>query len=168
VDAQSLEGVYESIRRVAKATGAVKQADRLIDEMEKEKEQVVQKVASIPEEERVKVWVEIDPTPYTAGGDTFMNELITLAGGRNVAAEMKGWPRVSAEKVIQWNPDVILTTYGKADDSVASRPGWDRIGAVKEKRIHSLDPDVTTRPGPRITKGLREIAAVLYPDRFRQ
>lgn len=168
VDAQSLEGVYESIRRVAKATGAVKEADQLIAKMEKEKEQVVQKVASIPEEERLKVWVEVDPTPFTVGGDTFLNELITLAGGRNVAAEMKGWPQVSGEKVIKWNPDVILTTYGKADKSVASRPGWDRIAAVKANRIHSLNPDWTTLPGPRVTKGLKQIAQILYPERFRQ
>lgn len=166
VDAQSLEGVYDSIRRVGKATGALKQAEQLIDEMEKEKEQVVRKVASIPEEERPKVWVEVDPTPYTVGGDTFLNELITLAGGRNVAAEMKGWPQVSAEQVIKWNPDVILTTYEKADKSVASRPGWDRIAAVKAKRIHSLNPDLTTRPGPRVTEGLKQIAQILYPERF--
>lgn len=167
-DAQSLEGVYESIRLAAKATGAGEQADRLIAGMEKEKESIVQKVASIPEEERVKVWIEIDPTLYTVGGDTFMNELITLAGGRNVASELKGWPQVSAEEVVKWNPDVILTTYGKADGSIASRPGWNRITAVKENRIHALDPNVSSRPGPRVIEGLKEIAKTLYPDLFRQ
>src|SRR5690606_39574432 len=60
VDAQSLEGVYDSIRRVGKATGALKQAEQLIDEMEKEKEQVGRKVASITEAERPKVWDEVD------------------------------------------------------------------------------------------------------------
>lgn len=168
VDAQNLEEVYESIRLVSKATGSVKRADQLIREMEEEKKQIVQRVASIPEEKRVKVWVEVDSTPYTAGGGTFLNELITLAGGRNVAAEMKGWTQVSSEKVIKWNPDVILATYEKADKSIVSRPGWNRIRAVNEKHIYSLDPDVTTRPGPRITKGLREIAEILYPDRFKQ
>lgn len=168
VDAQSLEEVYESIRRVGKATGAVKQAEQLIDEMEKEKEQVVQKVSSIPEKERLKVWIEVDQTPFTAGGDTLLNELVTLAGGRNVAAEMKGWPQVSSEKVIKWNPDVILTTYGKADESIASRPGWNRIAAVKAKRIHSLNPDLTTRPGPRVTEGMKQIVQILYPERFNE
>ena len=168
VDAESLEEVYASIRRVGMATGAVKQADQRIKEMEAEKKRVVQRVASIPEEKRVRVWVEIDPTPYTAGRDTLVHELITLAGGRNVAEEMKGWNQVSAEKVIRWNPDVILAAYDIEDQTIASRPGWNRIAAVKEKRVHSIDPDVTTRPGPRITQGLEEIAEMLYPDRFQR
>jgi iron complex transport system substrate-binding protein len=117
VDAESLEEVYASIRRVGMATGAVKQADQRIKEMEAEKKRVVQRVASIPEEKRVRVWVEIDPTPYTAGRDTLVHELITLAGGRNVAEEMKGWNQVSAEKVIRWNPDVILAAYDIEDQT---------------------------------------------------
>lgn len=165
LDAKSINDVYQSISIVAQATNRTREADQLIARMEKAKRDIYTKVASIPEEKRVKVWVEIDPTLYTAGGDTFMNELVTLAGGKNVAADLKGWPQVSAEQVVTWNPDVIISTYG-GEKEILGRKGWATVSAVKNQRVYAVDTNLTSRPGPRIIEGVEQIAAALYPDQF--
>jgi iron complex transport system substrate-binding protein len=170
VDGQSLKGVEDSILLVGKATGAVDKARQLVAKMEQEKNEVTKKVASIPADKRVKVWIELDPTLFTAGSGTFMDELIRLAGGNNVATSQKGWPQVSAEQVVKWNPDVIIATYdtggNKVASQIASRSGWAGINAVKQKRIVTVNPDLVNRPGPRVTQGLKQIAQALYPQVF--
>ena len=80
--------------------------------MEKEKKAVTERVASLSDQEKPKVWIEVSSELYTSGKGTFMDELVTLAGGHNVAGEQEGWPQVSAEKVVEWNPDVIILMYG--------------------------------------------------------
>jgi iron complex transport system substrate-binding protein len=163
--ANSIQDVYRSINAVAKATNHTKEADQLISQMEKERKEIADKIAGIPKNKRAKVWIELDPNLFTTGGDTFMNELVTEAGGQNVAAGLKGWPKVSPEQVVKWNPDVIISFHG-GEKEILSRPGWSSIQAVKNNRVYSLKPDLTNRPGPRIFQGVKQIAALLYPDRF--
>ncbi|MBA4603032.1 ABC transporter substrate-binding protein [Thermoactinomyces mirandus] len=164
-DSQSIKGVYEAIHLVSLATNRAREADILVANMEKEARTIYGKVVNIPEDRRAKVWFELDSNLYTVGGDTFMNELIGLAGGRNVAASLKGWPKVSPEQVVKWNPDVILTTYGGVEE-IKKREGWQSISAVRENRVYALNPDLLNRPGPRIYQGVEQMAKVLYPEKF--
>jgi iron complex transport system substrate-binding protein len=164
-DAKSLRDVYKSIDLIATATNHKRDAGILIAQMEKVKQDILHKVSTVPKEKRVKVWVEIDPTLFTAGGDTFLNEMVTLAGGDNVAAGMKGWPQVSAEQVIKWNPDVIISTYGSTNQ-ILTRKGWENVSAVKNKRVYAVDPNLVSRPGPRIIQGVEQMAKDMYPDKF--
>ncbi len=171
-NAISFDSVYESIDIFAKATGTVEKGNEIIEQMKKEREQVEKAVADIPVSERVKVWVEVSPEGlYTWGKGTFFNDMITAAGGLNIAADYESWDPYSAEKVVEANPDVILATYGndkpnEAIHTIKSRPGWDNIEAVKNNRMYTLDSDKTNRPAPRITQGLMDMAKALYPDRF--
>jgi len=166
LDAKSINDVYKSIDLVSQATNRTQEGDRLIAQMEKKKQDISAKVANISKEKRVKVWVELDSNLFSVGGDTFMNELVTLAGGENVAKGLKGWPQVSSEQVVKWNPDVILSTYG-GDKEILARKGWESVSAVKNKRVYSLHPDLTNRPGPRVIQGVEEIAKRLYPEQFK-
>jgi iron complex transport system substrate-binding protein len=163
--AKSIKDVYRSIQIVAMATNRAWEADQLVARMEKQRREIYTKIVEIPKEKRAKVWVELDPNLFTAGGDTFMNELISAAGGQNVAAGLKGWPQVSPEQVVKWNPDVIINFYG-GDKQILSRSGWSSVNAVKNKRVYSLNPDLTNRPGPRIFEGVQQIASCLYPEQF--
>ncbi|MBA4494816.1 ABC transporter substrate-binding protein [Paenactinomyces guangxiensis] len=165
LDAQSIRDVYKSIDLVGDATNRTREADQLVARMEKEKRDVFTKLAAIPQEKRLKVWIEISPDLFSAGGDTFMHELVTVAGGKNVAADLKGWPQVSAEQVVKWNPDVIISTHG-GEQEILARKGWATISAVKNKRVYAMDPNLTNRPGPRITEGIEKIAVALYPEQF--
>lgn len=165
IDPNSTKEVYESIRILSMATNKLKNADQLVAKMEKQLREIYAKVVQIPEDKRAKVWIELDGNLYTVGGDTFMNELIQLAGGKNVAQDLKGWPKVSPEQVVKWNPDVIISLYGNAGE-IKKREGWQSIHAIQEDRVYTLEPDLLSRPGPRIYDGVKQLAETLYPDRF--
>ncbi|MGA8943705.1 MAG: ABC transporter substrate-binding protein [Thermoactinomyces sp.] len=164
-DSQTVKGVYEAIHLISLAANRAREADILVANMEKEIRTIYGKVVNIPDDKKAKVWFELDSNLYTVGGDTFLNELIQLAGGKNVAAGLKGWPKVSPEQVIKWNPDVIITTYGGVEE-IKQREGWQSLNAVKENRIYALDPALVSRPGPRICQGIGQMAKKLYPEKF--
>jgi len=118
--------------------------------------------------DRPRVLVEVWGTPLTtAGKDSFMNDLITMAGGVPLGADLPGsYVRVSTEWVLRENPDVILLLHHGGQAQVARRPGWGGVAALREGRvIGDLDPDLLSRPGPRMILGAEQLAerlAVLW------
>ncbi|EGK08891.1 iron (Fe) ABC superfamily ATP binding cassette transporter, binding protein [Desmospora sp. 8437] len=165
---EDLNGVFQQIQDVGKATGAGKEADRLIGKMKKEKQLAEKIAAKVPADKQAKVWIEVSSDLYTAGDETFMNELITLAGGKNVATGEKGWFQASSENVVKWNPDVILYTHPDKKEKITSRGGWKSIRAVKEGRVEQLETNIVSRPGPRITEGLLLISKAIYPEIYAE
>jgi iron complex transport system substrate-binding protein len=114
---------------------------------------------------RPRVYVEVWGDPLTtAGGDSFINDLIQLAGGINIAASLRpSYVHVSAEWIIGQNPDVILLAYmlpkASASDPVVKRPGWNKMRAVQQNAIcASIQPDLLLRPGPRMLEGGEKFA----------
>ncbi|GJM70376.1 hypothetical protein HMSSN036_25920 [Paenibacillus macerans] len=100
-----------------------------------------------------------------------MDEMITLAGGVNVASDIAGWSEINEENIIKANPDVILYAKSVVDknnrtlaDIIKGRAGWDQIAAIKEDRVVGLDDNLLSRPGPRVTQGLIEVAKAIYPE----
>ncbi|MBO8172339.1 MAG: ABC transporter substrate-binding protein [Bacillaceae bacterium] len=170
LDANNLEEVFALIETMGRATGTLDQSENVIREMKQSRDDIVEAVSDIPEEDKKKVWVEVSQELYTAGKGTFLDELITLAGGINIAGDTEGWVQLSEEKVIEKQPDVILTTYGyyvpDAVEQIKARSAWQDIPAVRQDRVHNLNSDTVTRPGPRLVQGLEEIARYLYPEKF--
>lgn len=166
LDAQSVDDVYKTIRLVAQVTNRQSKGEQVIEQMEKKKNEIIQKVSDASKENPVKVWIELDSNLFTVGGDGFLNELVELAGGENVAKDLSGWPQISSEQVVKWNPDVILSAYG-GEKEILTRKGWENVNAIKNQRVYSLDPDLSNRPGPRIIDGVEEIAKYLYPEQFQ-
>ena len=121
--------------------------------------------AALPADRRPLVFLETWSEPLsTVGGDTFVDELVRAAGGRNVAADLgKGYFAPTVETVIRRDPQVIIITRmgdegAAAAKALASRPGWAGVRAVREGRVWSdLDPDCLLRPGPRLVKGLEAL-----------
>lgn len=119
------------------------------------------------------VFVELDATPYAAGPNSFIGELVARAGGANILEPSMGdYPQVDPEFVVAADPEVILLTdapYGESAATLAERPGWSGIAAVENGRV--IEPtqdqvDALTRPGPRIVEAVRWLAAILHPDLF--
>ena len=103
--------------------------------------------------------------------DTFIGNLYTVLRATNIAGDGGGiaYPQLTQEAIIAANPDVIVLgdeAFGVSIDSVKARPGWDAIAAVQNERIYSIDPDIISRPGPRIVDALEELARKLYPELF--
>ncbi|MBV9353945.1 MAG: ABC transporter substrate-binding protein [Chloroflexi bacterium] len=162
------------INRLGDLLGAPSQARTVTDDMLRRRDAVVAAVADAP---RPSVYEELDagdPTrPFAAGPNGFYGELIDLAGGTNIFADLPGdFAQVSAESIIDRNPDVILMTDVDLPESpqtpamLAARPGWDAITAVQNGAIYPLQGALVSTPGPRLIDGLESIAAVLHPDRF--
>ncbi|MHB8155445.1 MAG: ABC transporter substrate-binding protein [Candidatus Omnitrophota bacterium] len=168
-DPVSVEELFKSIKDIGRITHKVEAASLLIGQMESRIKAVTSKVNSIPEDKRIKVFVEIWHEPLmTAAKGSFVDELITLAGGINIAHNLiRPYCNFSAEKVINLDPQCIILAYMDSQAPlklIKQRFGWDKIDAVKHGRVfNDIDPDTLLRPGPRITQGLEEIYKRLYP-----
>lgn len=168
-DPATIAELFKSIKDIAKITAKEKEADALIKGMKLKIEEVVSKVKSIPREKKQKVFIEIWDDPLmTAGKGSFIDELISLAGGQNLAFDTsRPYSYFSPEQAIKRNPDCIILTYmsqKKTTDSVKQRLGWQNIAAVRNSRIYNDIPsDLLLRPGPRVADGLQELHKKLYP-----
>ncbi|WP_040931363.1 ABC transporter substrate-binding protein, partial [Paenibacillus larvae] len=171
VEPKTLDDVMNNMLLYGKITDHQEQAEQVVEKMKAEKQKVVDAVSKVKAEEKKKVYVEFSPG-WSVGSGEFMNEIIELAGGINVASDMKGWHQISEEKIIEKNPDVILYANGVTDDKtkknleelIRGRSGWDQINAVKNNTVIGVDQNLISRPGPRITQGLTEVAKAIYPD----
>jgi iron complex transport system substrate-binding protein len=122
------------------------------------------------------VFAELDGSdparPWTCGQGAFVDMLITLAGGRNLAASLSShWVQISAEEIFRLDPDIILlmdTAFGVTVESVAQRPGWVNLAAVRNGAVFAIDTNLVLRPGPRLIDGLEAIAAITHPEAFAQ
>ena len=169
-DAQNVESAYEVIEKIGAATTKEKEATTLIQEMKEKEAKIVQITSSLKEEEKVKVFVAVSSDLWTAGKNTFMDELITKAGGINIVQDT-GWVQLNEELVIESNPQVIFTTFGYYDptavEGIKERQGWQGITAIQNNQVLELDNDLISRPGPRIIDGLESIAKALYPNKIK-
>ena len=119
----------------------------------------------------LSVYHELDSTFYSVAEDTFIGSIYAVLGLENIAGDGGGiaYPQLTQEAIVGANPDVIvLADEGPAVtvESVEARPGWDAIAAVQDGRIYSVDPDIISRPGPRIVDALEQLAADIYPEQF--
>lgn len=169
---EQIDEVQKDIHTFGKLFNCIPEAKNVIERMNGEREKVLSRIQAIPDSTKVKVFIEHSPSLYTTGRGTFMHEIITLAGGTNIAGKIDGWGRMTEEEVLQANPDVILYLTGgnrktKLRELMLARKAWKNISAIKANRLYGIDKDIVSRPGPRLTKGLMSVAGVLYPELFR-
>lgn len=168
-DPSSIEELFISIEEMAQLTNREKEARDLITQMKNKIERISAKVKSTSQEKKPKVFIEIWHDPLlTAGRGSFLDELIGLAGGVNIAHDIfRVYSYLSAEQVIKRNPDcIILGHRGKQEvNSIKNRLGWKEIKAVKNNCVYNdINPNLFLRPGPRLVNGLEEIHKKLYPN----
>jgi len=173
IDPANLSEVYEDLDLVGRLTGHREEAAQVVEKMRARIADVVARVETIPQAQRLTVFWEMWDEPLmTAGPGTFPGQLIDLAGGINIFAELSDdWPTVSAEQVLARNPDVIMGSDNHGDklsaEIVAQRPGWSQVAAVRDGRVYLLDGDIVSRPGPRLAEAALALAQALYPDLFK-
>jgi len=167
VDSPDVKGVLDRIRLVGKTTGREREAEALVSQMKSKIDLVEARLAGV---EPVKVFYELSPSLHTAGQGTFVDDMIRLAGGINVAAGAgKGWPQLNQESLFMLDPEVILLadhSAGQTPEQAAARPGWKQISAVKSGRVFTIDPNLANRAGPRVVEGLELMAKMLHPEKF--
>ena len=167
----TLEEMYDNLAIVAQLTGHEDEAAALVESLKARVAAVDEKIA--PLSSRPGVFYELDATdpakPYTAGKGTFITLLIDRAGGYNIASDIEGYPQFSLEQVVTADPAFIIlgdARYGITPESIAQRPGWENLSAVKNGNILPFNDDLASRPGPRLVDALEELAKILRPGLF--
>lgn len=172
VDPSSLKELFQSIEEIADLTNRKKQAKTLIKNIKDVMQRIDMAVSKIPENDRPKVYVEFWHDPImTIGGDSFINDMIEVAGGINITRDLKrSYSKIDPEVVILRDPNVIILTCHVKNRSwikerFAKRIGWGDIDAVKNNRIfQDINPDIILRPGPRVKEGIMELYRRFYED----
>jgi cobalamin transport system substrate-binding protein len=161
-----IDGVFKQIETIGALSGHSDQAEVLALDMQT---QIVDTVASIPAEaERPTVFHEVDNTLFSVGPGSFIHDIYVILEAENIAeATGEAYPQLNNEAVIAANPQVIILAdeeFGETPETVGARPGWDAIAAVQTGHIHGVDPDLISRPGPRLPETIQQIAEYLYPE----
>ncbi len=167
--AANLRQEYAQFDQLGRVTGHEAQARA---EVAKIKRQIARIVASVHEpSRRATYYYELDQTYYSAASSTFIGQVLGLLGLRSIAdaargsAANGGYPQLSGEFILKANPDYILLAdticCGQSVTTVAGRPGWSGLAAVKGGRVLGLNDDVASRWGPRVVDLLSEVAAEL-------
>jgi iron complex transport system substrate-binding protein len=169
---RTLEDVMKTIRLAGVITGHVSEADEVAGELEDRIDAVKAKIqdSGLP---KPKVYVEYDDFMgfWTYGPGSFGDDLITSAGGVNIAHNTSSeYPTVESEYVIAQDPDIIIFTTGPwstlSKDTYINRPGWSTIDAVENGDIYGVDANLISRYGPRVIDCLELLAEIFYPEVF--
>ncbi|MDR2494612.1 MAG: ABC transporter substrate-binding protein [Spirochaetaceae bacterium] len=166
---RSVGAIYDDILFIADMLGAREPGEKLVQEMRDEIAAITEAGTRAAAGKPRTVYFEISAAPemMTFGKDSYLNDMVGIIGARNIFEHENWILSPGAEAVIQRNPEVILTNVNYLADPVAeirSRPGFEHITAVKEKRIYVIDTNSSVRPSARIVRALKEMIGVVYPE----
>ncbi|MCG5212109.1 ABC transporter substrate-binding protein [Streptosporangium soli] len=164
--ATKLEESYDQITDLGAATGNAAGASTVVAGM---KEKIEKLAAAAPKDKKLTYYHELDTTPYGATSATFIGQIYGLFGLTNIADEAPdaagGYPKLSAEFVAKADPDLIFLAdtkcCGQSRDTLAKRPGWGKLSAVKNDQVIGLDDDIASRWGPRIADLAETVGAAI-------
>ena len=168
---KDLEGMYDNLRIVARLTGHEAEAETLVESLKGRVAAVDKQVAAASD--RPLVFYELDGTdpnaPWTSGPGTFIDLLLTRAGGSNLGNTLdSAWAQINLENLVAENPDIILlgdaVWGGVTAEAVAARAGWGDLAAVQNKEVFPFDDNLVSRPGPRMVDGLEQLVKLLHPE----
>jgi len=163
---KTIDEVQRDILRVGTITNRETQARVVVSRIKSAKEQVLLKTKNIRSKPGVLFSIQADPL-WAAGPQTFVDEMIRLAGGTNLAADAKpGYREFSSEAAVRHHPDVIICT-DKGGREVYTRGIWKSTNAARNGRVYETNPDYVVRPGPRLAVGILNIARLIHPELFK-
>jgi iron complex transport system substrate-binding protein len=167
INPRNVMEILGMISHIGMITGREGEAERLTRNLEERIENVLAHREGLS---RPRVFMQVGmDAMISAGRNTFLNELITMAGGDNIAGDSAiRYPRFGTEEIIIKNPEYIIVSSMKKGDSLKRAremwKRWDAISAVKNNNIHIIDSDIITRPSPRIISGLEELFTIIHPE----
>jgi iron complex transport system substrate-binding protein len=168
-EAASLAQAYTQLNQLGRATGHRKKAAAIVTSM---KARIAKAIRSVPRGRALSVYHELTTDYYSVTSRTFIGQIYRLFGLRNIADAAGGtsdYPQLSAEYIVAANPDLVFLAdskcCGQSYATVASRPGWSTIRAVRGRNVVPLDDDVASRWGPRVASLVQTVAT--YVKRAR-
>jgi iron complex transport system substrate-binding protein len=159
---RDLEGIYRSLRSLARLTGTTKRADSLISSMRTRAKAAQSGLSG--KKQQVLLFVSLQPL-IAAGRNTFLHELLTLAGGENLAAVSPlSYPTFSREAVVAHDPDIMMVMSDVMADTeqlMKLFPEWATLRAPRLRRVYRVDADIFSRPGPRSIDALESLSLII-------
>lgn len=179
VPSQTLEDAYTAITLVGRATGDEAAAERLREQTRASVETVRLATERLP---RLRVLCVVDRVPgtlrdlYTAGGDSFIAQLIRVAGGEPISPPTReGWGKMQKEAIVALDPDVVLDLMmhkeaagGYGEDTLAVWRELPSLRAVREGRIHPVRDETVLHPSQLVGESARKFARLIHPEAFEQ
>jgi iron complex transport system substrate-binding protein len=174
VNIEKISELFDAIEVIGSTAGRQQQAEELIS---RTKTKLQHLEALICDKPKVRVlWVVQREPLRVAGRDTFVNQMIEMAGGENaIGPTVNKYPPIGSEQVVACNPEVIIEPAMGLEDIESQRKTalqyWSRfqnLSAVKNHRIYVIDGDTVSRLGPRLYEGTEAIARCLRPDLFEK
>jgi iron complex transport system substrate-binding protein len=163
--AKSFDDVYDQIQQLGTITGHTSDATELVTHMRTD---IQAAVAAAPKGSTALTYYhEIDNTYYSITENTFIGQVYSLFGLRSIADMQEvssDYPQLSAEAIISANPDFIFLAdgnFGESPQTVAARPGWSDLKAVQHDNVIVVDPDLSSRWGPRIVQFIQMVSAAV-------
>ena len=170
LEERTVEQIFSHIQTIGKMVERQAEAAALVMELRQRIAAIMQRTQ---ETTPVRVLYVLNSEPLiTVGPGSFIDQLIGLAGGANIAAKSgTPYPRLSMETVLSEDPEVLIfpigTSEGISEQEQQAWQRWSGLSAIKQERVHRISADVLNRPGPRIVQGLEQLAAVLHPSSFK-
>ena len=167
VYAETVGEVLADIELIGRALGEDAAAEQLVAEMEGRIDEVESATAAIGEGPRVFYQIGSEPEIYAPAPNSFIADMVSLAGGEPITTGDPQVFSISVEQLVAQDPQVIVlgdAAYGVCPDTVAQRPGWSSMTAVREGAIRPVWDTIVTRPGPRLAEGLAALAQAIHPQ----
>ncbi len=163
--------IEDGIMVIGEITGNANGAQTVVADMKTRIAAVTAKTDTIPAEKQTRVFYEAFAEPLTTTSDsTFIGELLKFAGAKNIFGNLDAqYPQVSVEQIVAQDPQAILAPSSAAltVEKIRAQPGWEKITAVKNGAVYTVDGDMVSRAGPRVVNALESIAQQLYPNLFK-
>ncbi|WP_040214299.1 ABC transporter substrate-binding protein [Clostridium polynesiense] len=159
------DGVYESMNTLGKILNASEKSDEVVKGIKEKVQKVNEKVK---DKKAPSVYYVVgfgNGGDFTSTGETYIHQMITMAGGDNIAKDTTGW-KYSKEKLIEKNPEIIiLPEYFKAE--FLTTEGYKDLNAVKNNKVFVIDNNLLDRQGPRLAEGVEALAKIIHPEEFK-
>ena len=177
VKIETIEELFAAIERIGRAAGQTQRAAKLTARIKGELSDLQARLDNLANKKKIKVlWVLQTEPMRVAGRNTFVNELIELAGGENaIGPTIQRYPPIGAEEILVCGAEVIIQsamTAGSLDEQQqAAKLFWSKranLPAVRNNKIYVVDSDTVLRLGPRLPQGVEMIARCLHLDTFAQ
>jgi len=165
VYAATVAGVSDDVELVATAVGRTAKGTEVAAAMRADIAALAAAAASLS---KPRTFYEVDATNqiYGPADDSFLAEMVELAGGSPVTSGSANTFEISLERLIAVDPEVIIlgdAAFGTTADAVAERPSWSVMTAVRTGAVRVADDKLITRPGPRLAQGLRSLILAIHP-----
>ncbi len=162
----SFDGTYKDIETIGKILGKTNEAEKVVSDMKDKVENIKAMVDKAKTKPSVYFVVGFGAGgEFTATGDTFIHQMIEMAGGKNIAYDGTQWS-FSLEKIVERKPELVIYSSVLDKNELIRTNGFKDLDSVKKDSVFSIEANLIERTGPRLAEGLEELVKLIHPELY--